>query len=126
MTSKGAIGCVGDGEVCEEGNLGHCDGHVAVTCRGGRVSRFDCATEATEYRGLGTCRMLSDDGPTCGRANAQCDAAAPFSETCQDGIVTFCLLGEIRTIDCKHLGFSGCQMVAWPNPSRPVAAYCSR
>lgn len=105
----GSIGCVGtDGECDEDAFVSTCQGSRIVSCRGGRIATFDCAQTAAEHLGPATCRERAD-GPRCEPVEITCDPTAPPAETCQDGAVTFCMMGQQRTIDCAAHGLGGCR-----------------
>jgi hypothetical protein len=55
-----------------------------------------------------TCQDLDDDF-----WNLMCvpekECPVEFTgETCENGIITFCFMGEITTLDCREYGLSGC------------------
>jgi hypothetical protein len=95
--------CVGAGEACDEGTFQNsCDGTVMVTCAGGSVGRRDCASLDPAL----TCRLRSGGAAGCEPVAQECDANT--AETCVGGVITFCLLGEVATVECGKYGFSGC------------------
>ena len=83
-----------------------CSGTVVSACTGGTVAHFDCAS-----LGPFTCgNPLGEPGyPDCVDASNECDGFE--NETCEDGVVTFCMFGTKATMDCKSYGFSGCSTV---------------
>jgi hypothetical protein len=30
------------------------------------------------------------------------------AESCQDGVITYCRVGQVATFDCRSVGLSGC------------------
>jgi hypothetical protein len=99
----GKARCVGDGAPCDEATfVSSCDGSTLVTCTGGRIGRGDCAPVGPKS----TCGMTSSGIYACTAGGAECLHGAP--EDCDDGVITYCLWGEERTLDCTEVGFSGC------------------
>jgi hypothetical protein len=114
----GGVGtCVGSGPSCDASTFkASCDGTTVVTCAGGQQSRVDCTTLDPGF----TCKQMSDGTVTCAGAGTQCTDSTP--ESCADGVVTFCMLGNKATLDCKSYGLSGCAV----NPgSMPAQAHCT-
>jgi hypothetical protein len=102
---EGELDCIGTGEDCSGGHDPHCDGTVMVGCRGGKVVRIDCQEVIPDT----TCHDLNDDfwGLMC---VPEQDCPSDFTEeTCQDGVITFCWMGEVTTLDCRAYGLSGCR-----------------
>jgi hypothetical protein len=99
----GQAQCVGTGPSCDETTFtNRCDASVVVTCTGGKIGQFDCSNLGSQV----TCRLASDGSAGCAGAGTQCDAMTP--ETCNGGVVTYCMWGTITTLDCKQYGLSGC------------------
>ena len=95
--------CIGAGESCDEATFQNsCDGSVVVTCAGGAIGRRDCAALDPAL----TCRLESHGAAECAPLAQQCDEHT--AETCEGGVITFCLLGEVATVDCASYGLSGC------------------
>ena len=103
VTSGGGAGCVGKGEPCEDlAYVQHCEGTKQVSCFEGKTMITDCA-ELTD--GL-TCSS-DEHGIFCDGAGGECDGETP--ETCEEGVVGFCIWGKWTTLDCKAYGMSGCE-----------------
>jgi hypothetical protein len=99
----GQAQCVGSGPACDEPSFtNRCDGSVMVTCTGGKIGQFDCTKLGPQV----TCRLASDGSAQCAGAGTQCDSTTP--ETCQNGVITYCMWGTVTTLDCKRYGLSGC------------------
>lgn len=98
----GVAQCVGTGAACNPSTLvASCSGTVVTACAGGKVAHFDCASI-----GYQTCKESPTPGyPYCAPAGTDCDRS---DETCEDGVISFCLWGTKATMDCKSYGFSGC------------------
>ena len=97
-SSSGAQGCIGAAASCPT-MRSSCDGDSAVTCAGNREQRIDCAAQ-----GL---RCVSDkNGARCGN-DTKCSVDT-FSQTCADGVITYCFDGMLLTADSRAHGFSGC------------------
>jgi hypothetical protein len=114
----GIIHCTGSGEPCTTSTFnGFCDGNALVTCRWDRVSRHDCVLEhpdavcKVDEGGIADCRDICEE---CSRWS--------FEETCDNGLVTFCLFGRITRLDCKEFGWSGCAVY---DESAPKRVYCT-
>jgi hypothetical protein len=100
---NGAAQCVGSGAACDPGSAAvACDGSVIVGCRGGRVAEYDCARQGLSL----TCKTLRNGLAACVGAGADCDDTTP--ESCDDGVITFCMWGSTTTLDCGSYGLSGC------------------
>jgi hypothetical protein len=107
----GAAACVGAGEACDATTEpSRCDGSAVVRCVGGHEARVDCAVA---NRAL-TCRVVADS-PHCVPAAQECDFTTP--EECADGVITYCDLGRVATLDCRSYGLSGCEIVPQSNPA---------
>jgi hypothetical protein len=94
--------CVGDGAKCDATTTPKCDGTAIVKCIGGKTARFDCTT----YNSNATCKTSAAGYPQCVGAGTECTAMT--SETCKDGVITYCSWGTKMTVDCKSFGLSGC------------------
>ncbi|MBI5478955.1 MAG: hypothetical protein HY906_08875 [Deltaproteobacteria bacterium] len=95
--------CVGGGDPCDEATFQNsCDGSVMITCAGGAIGRRDCADLDPAL----TCRLDSRGAAECAAVAQECDEHT--AETCTGGVITFCLLGEVTTVDCAAYGLSGC------------------
>jgi hypothetical protein len=99
----GSPSCVGSGAACNADTFeDRCDGSVIVGCSGGKEARFDCNTMRA---GL-TCKIGSNGAATCGGTGTECDGHT--DESCKDGVVTYCDVDHLATVDCKAAGLSGC------------------
>ncbi len=93
--------CVGTGDPCDEESFDeHCDGSEQVFCLGGKESRIDCSllnqdAVCVEEYGLPICMFGSE-----------CEIHS--NEECNDGVITFCMLGKVMDLDCREFGYSGC------------------
>jgi hypothetical protein len=98
----GVAQCMGSGGACN--SSASCSGTVVSACTGGKEAHFDCAS-----LGPLTCKDSDLPGfPICVSAGTECDQSVNEPETCEDGVITFCLFGTKATMDCKSYGFSGC------------------
>jgi hypothetical protein len=96
---------------CEHPAKDRCDGDVRLGCDGtGRVSFHDCSRVSG-----GQCVDTPNEGPECVYP-ADPNACAGAQLGCDtEGKLTLCVLESPAVIDCKSLGFLGCE-----------AGYCSR
>jgi len=115
--ADGEVTCIGDGANCDEESFATvCEGDVVVSCREGKEARLDCSQLAPEL----TC------GPDAQLAGMSCVAEAnecrvdSYDESCAGGVITFCALGEVASLDCKAKGLTACssatadgRTVAW-------------
>jgi hypothetical protein len=102
--SEGELDCIGRGEDCPDGYQSRCEGTEMARCRGGKMSRADCAKLIPNT----TCHDLDDNfwGLIC---IPKKECPSDFTEeACENGVITFCFMGEIATIDCREYGLSGC------------------
>ncbi|MDC3953015.1 hypothetical protein [Polyangium jinanense] len=108
----GGVGCAGTGATCQSGTesglgiyydsgLG-CDGPELRACINGGEQAVDCGTLAN---GL-TCQT-SGESSFCGFAG-ECDPTLGADATCEGDSVVVCNAGRIDKVDCKTLGFTGC------------------
>ncbi|HJX51211.1 MAG TPA: hypothetical protein VJ801_00465 [Polyangia bacterium] len=79
-----------------------CEGTMRVECINDTVFRFDCSLLRS---GL-TCGLDATGYPDCKPMAAECDMGA--SESCQDGVISYCSVGLPATFDCRSVGLSGC------------------
>ena len=112
--SSNAPFCVGAGSsTCQKNTSNRCDGDAAVLCFGGHEGGMACAnigaTCNTDYPGT---------NPHCGFA------CANTSDTCTDGVINYCGPSGVGTLDCKSLGFSGCQLALSDDSKDPARASC--
>ena len=110
--------CSGDGAACLGQASGEeelvevlgtaCAGATLTACVGGRSVEVDCATYGPDF----TCQSL-DGNFFCGLA-AECVPAdnyeAAHPESCDGNRLSFCNAGRLETLDCRALGFSGCEI----------------
>jgi hypothetical protein len=118
---KGEYRCIGAGAPCSE-FAQRCDGTVLETCTGGYVSRRDCGD--LDPAGM-SCGFFAE-GPlagamTCGAVDTPCSAGD--DESCDDGIISLCALTRPAQLDCRALGYAGCETghrhgrrIAWCTP----------
>jgi hypothetical protein len=88
-----------DGERCAEGSL--------VGCVGGQEAMVDCTTLV---RGA-SCWPAGDGSPEkayCGFGD-QCAPDRPPSAACDGDSVVVCNGGRVERVDCRALGFAGCE-----------------
>jgi hypothetical protein len=113
----GSLDCVGDEEPCDDLTYeSHCAGDVLVSCKGGRVARFDCSSISNGFECVD-----SFMGTDCAPRHFDC---SPFSgDACEGGVITFCWDGAERRFNCGDFGFAGCE-TAESTGSGPPAAYC--
>ncbi|MBW2704309.1 MAG: hypothetical protein JRF33_26110 [Deltaproteobacteria bacterium] len=111
----GAPTCVGgSGEVCGAEHQDRCEGSTMVTCRFGWIGSVDCGSLHPQA----TCRM-EEGMPACRPKSSGCDYTLP--ETCLDGVITYCDMGQIATLDCGQFGASGCEVTKLIAEDRDVA-----
>jgi len=112
--------CIGKGEACNSDLEGvfiddlffgrNCRGSVLENCIGGRQHDQDCSEvgpgfSCQVYQGRAFCGVASECPPS-GSPHEE-PVSAPF---CDGTKVVFCNAGRIERIDCKDLGFSGCDL----------------
>lgn len=113
----GNIACIGTGDPCDpDAFAGRCEGTQVVSCIGGKEAMRDC----TSYYDEGVCTVLGTEA-LCRPPEFECMEST--SETCEEGVVTFCLYGVFAQLDCRDFGFSGCDTEL--HDTR-YAAYCVR
>jgi hypothetical protein len=119
-TSELGVECGGTGPDCDKYTFrAYCDGPYIVTCRysNGKESRFDCRDTHPAW----TCRLDADNEPDCVPDKEECLIVT--DETCDDGVVTTCVGGEITELNCKKYGYSGCATMV--NDVDRTVAYCT-
>ena len=104
--------CAGQGGACTSSGtavfglphdgLGCASNTELDACLNGGRHTIDCADIGT---GVG-CHEFGGHS-FCG-LGADCDATAPPDATCDGTSIEFCNAGQISTIDCVSLGFTGC------------------
>jgi hypothetical protein len=111
--------CEGDGAACEGGFAEDdafeptgtsCDGATLLGCLAGKQARLDCTKQ-----GPGFSCHTSGDVAFCGLAD-ECipddnygkEGATPTS--CDGSVLTFCNAGRLEQLDCRDLGFEGCEI----------------
>lgn len=121
----GTTACMGAGPACtfssnsgatelnfEEGIA--CNGTKLRACVNGGEHEIDCGLLAEGF----TCQTVDNLGEAysfCGLAS-EC---APDKPICEGDSIVLCNAGRIDKVDCKSLGFSGCNMLYGKR------AYCS-
>lgn len=122
-TSSTVIACETAGGTCVEApvapghstirahcGIGACDasgpicvGNVAGTCVEGQlINAVDCSLTG----------LACDDGRcTSATKSPECDQGLR-ANSCQDGLAIYCYPSQLRYIDCKKLGFSGCSQAS--------------
>jgi hypothetical protein len=116
--------CQGTGPVCEGhfapddvsfGPLIGCEGTTARVCTNDREHVFDCGILADGF----TCQSSVASGRVnCGLA-AECDVDTTYEATCEGDEIVLCNAGRIDRIDCKAVGFEGCDPdvgLCYPSP----------
>ena len=124
--TKPPAGCSGAGTTCTGSGgpiLGldlrdstACDGSRIKQCIDGLRGTFDCATFGTGF----SCQTIGPFG-FCGRG-ADCKPGSATPATCDGDSVVICNAGRSEKIDCKSLGFTGCDPgsgVCTPSPMSP-------
>jgi len=108
--------CVGNEGACQAGSQSSshvtyegkaCDGQRLKACAGGGLVTLDCGSMVAGA----TCQnRQADGGPStfCGFA-VECNPDDPVKAQCEGDNVTVCNGGRIDRVDCKALGFTGCQ-----------------
>ena len=79
-----------------------CNGAKLLACMNGFEQEVDCATLVSGF----TCQT-SGMKSFCGIAG-ECDPTAGVAATCEGDNVVVCNGGRIDKVDCKSLGFTGC------------------
>jgi hypothetical protein len=118
--------CQGTGPACDSASLVlddqvkliraelGCAGTDAKTCINKAEHVYDCASLGHDFscQGAGTQAF-------CGLA-AECEVGATFATTCEGDSVVVCNGGRADRIDCKALGFEGCDPdvgLCYPSPA---------
>lgn len=114
---QGNLDCVGTGDGCDPDTFEpRCDGSVIVSCNRGKQSRLDCKKLHPDL----TCGFdAARDTVTCVPARNECSING--DDTCQQGVITTCLMGEITEVDCTRYGHTGC---ATTREGTRTIAYC--
>lgn len=102
--SAGIFDCVGDTPCDPSTFQTRCEGATEVMCWGSTESRFDCSRVSGMTCSLGVIGDATTMG--CTPIEQQCIVGA--SESCQDGVISYCNLGLPATFDCRSVGLSGC------------------
>lgn len=114
-TSPGEVGCVGAGPPCDPLTFtARCEGDVLVTCNHGREGRVDCRRYHDRY----TC----EDASHCDLDDDEDECTASTEPICFNGLVTYCLEGQVAWLDCTDYGFAGC---ATGDSQFGTVAYCT-
>lgn len=118
LTQPGWAECVGQGPDCDDDIFeSYCDGHVMVSCRHGKVARFDCRDLHPET----TCMVGGGIEPNEVHCRLGDECGWPRPESCADGIITYCLEGRLEQVDCRLYGYSGCDT---ENTADGPVVYC--
>lgn len=111
--------CVGDGEACDDSKASgfeeqlsligsSCSGDALIACLGGRTTTVDCSEQ-----GPGFSCQSRDGASFCGLA-AECTPADNYLSdhpvSCEGSVLTFCSAGRLEHVDCRELGFDGCEL----------------
>ena len=122
--SCGAGGfCTGSGDACQDETSTSgsgvswdglaCDGDTLQACVGGRKATRDCSSAGPglgcqAFDGIHFCGLASECLPGEQPRGAQRGSAV----RCEGSTVVFCNAGRIERVDCKTLGFDGCDEAA--------------
>jgi len=108
----GGVACLGTGASCTSTTVSPlyvnfdegiaCDGTALRTCVSGGEHAVECNTLGTGF----TCQTMGAAN-FCGLSNT-CDPNAGNDSTCEGDSVVVCNAGRVDKIDCKTLGFTGC------------------
>ena len=91
-----------------------CSGGILKACVGKGVTGGISSVPCTQFSPAFTCQEIVRQGaivPYCGLGSA-CDAPSRRNLTCEGDSVVVCNAGRIDKIDCKSLGFAGCNAQA--------------
>lgn len=104
--------CVGSGAACQPASTTGreidysqgvgCNGTKLTTCMNGFLHDVDCGTLATGF----TCQTVGTIS-FCGQA-AECAQNDGVKSMCEGDNVVVCNAGKLEKVDCKSLGFTGC------------------
>ncbi|MBI5531119.1 MAG: hypothetical protein HY898_00285 [Deltaproteobacteria bacterium] len=123
----GEKACVGSGAACQQtvGNSYEvvvedglaCIGNSLDACTNGKRHTFDCNGLVPGF----SCQAVAGATPPafCGLASECSPKQGKWKETCEGDMVVMCNAGRTQKVDCKSLGFSGCQAsrgVCVPSP----------
>jgi hypothetical protein len=112
--------CVGKGAECGEAGSGatsvipfvpvSCADDVLETCVNGHAASEPCSTFGPGFTcqsvdGKPFCGLASDCAPTDENGDSSTDPLA-----CDGTVITLCNQGRLEHIDCKTLGFEGCDL----------------
>ncbi len=87
-----------------------CEGANLKICSNGGEATFDCATIGTGF----TCQSGTIEGSDvafCGLAT-ECNPMLSSRPSCEGNSLVVCNAGKIEKVDCKSLGFTGCNPTA--------------
>jgi hypothetical protein len=100
---NGSAECVGTGAACDQTTfMSTCDGTDFVSCTGGKSARFDCKSWDPSL----TCSLSGGIFTPCTGAGTECTDST--SDSCANGVITYCMWGTTTTLDCTSYGLSGC------------------
>ena len=113
--------CTGDGDPCSADTTSSvefqlsapvgtgCRGNVLEACLGGRATTLSCAEQGPGF----TCQTVGD-AHFCGLGADCVPADAPYEAvseaTCNGTLLDFCNAGRREQIECRSLGFEGCDI----------------
>jgi hypothetical protein len=119
--SKGWAECMGDGAACDQATaLPSCDGTTLRGCMGGKQSHFDCATIFPDMK----CTTTPPIGHIPCALASPVECKVSHAESCSNGVIDFCLLGQKRQLKCADYGYSGCASAVGGSPAHAIA-YCT-
>ncbi|MDI1442935.1 hypothetical protein [Polyangium sp. 6x1] len=109
----GGFGCAGTGATCQsntESALGidywsglGCDGAELRACINGGEQAVDCSTLVKGF----ACNTGPGGTSFCG-LEGECDPYEGTHPTCDGDSIVVCNAGRVDKVDCKSLGFTGC------------------
>ncbi len=119
----GPLGCQTAGATCTATSDVTCDdAGVAHGCPAGTAETVDC-TALTGVSSPSACSAPADSAGTTWDVSRACVLAeSTCIETCANGTVSACVLGQPATLDCIAAGVDGCQFTTVEGISR---ATCS-
>ncbi len=96
--TDGGASCQGRGDSCISPA---CEGATLISCLDGHRARATCSDGER-------CQPANDVVPRafCGIA-AECDPDIYF-DRCVSGVLSYCRRGKLEKLDCRKLGFGGC------------------
>lgn len=102
---NGVVECTGDGEECDENSFNPiCEGDVAISCRNGRVTQFNCKDFGDQYE----CIVDQNGEIDCRIGDPECNYMQT-REKCEGNRIVFCFRGIEEMLDCQKYGYAGCR-----------------